>query len=173
MTDRAQIAAGTYVAAAGRRGRVDLVVTHGTVPSAAHPEHGQPVDGTPEVPAARFVEYAPTGTGTWAPTGARFAVPVAELAPAPPLRTREAKSLEEALGWAVVAEAEAGRTPPDPAALRAVYARGVKSYPGPGSTTLSAGQWALGRVDAFTATAAGFRPPGYRGDDDLLPGREN
>ena len=33
-------------------------------------------------------------------------------------------------------------------------------------------QWALGRVDAFAAAAAGVGPDGYHADDDLLPGDE-
>lgn len=162
----APLSTGAFVSLGGCKGRVDLVVTNGTVP-AAKSLTGHDVQGTAAAPAARVVEYGPSGTGTYAPTGHKFAAPAAAVHPIPPLRTREAKSLEEALAWAALAHGtQAGG--PDADTLRRVYTRGLKSHPGPAVTTLSAEQWALGRVDAFAATCAGLRPPGYHADDDLL-----
>lgn len=163
----AQVGEFVAVDAPELRGRVDLVVTAGTVPGALD-WAGEPVAGTKDHPAARVVLYAPTGRGTWTPTGDKLAVPAAALPRVAPLRTREVKSLDEALAMTL---AEHDDPPVDGAALRDVYQRGLDSWPGEQVTTLTAEQWALGRVDAFTATAAdpALRPAGYVGDDDLLP----
>ncbi len=164
-----KLSTGAFVSLGKRKGRVDLVVTNGTVPGAKLPS-GEEVTGTAKSPAARVVEYEAAGNGTWKSTGKKFASAVAKLKRIPPLRTRETKSLEEALAWACLAHLDEDTVAqPDVATLRRVYSRGVKSYPGGEATTLSAQQWALGRVDAFASTCAGLRPRGYHGDDDLLP----
>lgn len=162
---------GDFVVAGDRIGRVDLLITAGQVPAATPLGDGEAVTGTKEAPAARVVEYQPAGDGTWAATGTRFSCPADALARTAPLRTRQVKSLGEALSWAQASYPQAGTQPQLPAqTLMTVYERGVKSWPGTAATTLSAGQWGLGRVDAFAATWYGLRPAGYAGDDDLLPG---
>lgn len=168
------IATGSYVALGDRKGKVDLVVTTGTVPGATAAD-GTDVAATASSAAARVVEYEPAGNGTYKATGRKFAASVATLRRIPPLRTRETKSLEEGLAWTTLAHGDddLGPPPPPAAALRTVYGRGTKAWPGEHRTTLTAHQWALSRVDAFAATAAGMRPAGYTADDDLLPGGEH
>lgn len=166
---------GAFVLFGQRAGQVDLVVQSGTVPAAGHADTGDPVTGTKAAPAARVIELAPAGDGTWQPTGAKFAVTASALTRTAALRTRETKSLTEALAWARSGHGDPGLaslySPPPLDTLRQVYDRGVKSWPGSQVTTLSERSWALSRVDAFVATAAGVRPAGYFGDDDLLTAR--
>lgn len=163
------VSTGAFVAVGNRRGRVDMIITSGMVPGARHPDSGEPVQGSPSAPAARVVEYKPTGSGTFTSSGEKFAALVSRLKRIAPLRSRSTKTLGEALGWAL-AEHAAEQLSVGETSLRAVYERGVKSWPGAAVTTLDAHAWGLGRVDAFVATAAGLRPAGYHGDDDLLPG---
>jgi 2'-5' RNA ligase len=170
-----RMSTGAFVTLGNRKGRIDLIVTSGTVPGATSPT-GEPVEGSKGSPAARVVEYEPAGDGTFKATGKKFASTVAKLKRSAPLRTRSTKSLEEALAWAQVGHGDPDHDGPDhdgPApsadALRTVYERGVKSWPGQDVTALDAHQWGLGRVDGFVALLTGFRPDGYTGDDDLLP----
>lgn len=167
---------GTFVMFGRRAGQVDLVVQSGTVPGAGHADTGDPVTGTKAAPAARVVELTPAGDGTWRATGTKFAVTASALTRTAALRARETKSLTEALSWAQCGHGAPGflagpSSAPPLETLRQVYDRGVKSWPGSEVTTLSERSWALSRVDAFVATAAGVRPAGYFGDDDLLTAR--
>jgi hypothetical protein len=56
------------------------------------------------------------------------------------------------------------------AALDAVRSRGMRSWPGTGTTSLSRKAWAEARVDAFLTVVAGEEPADYCRDNDLLPG---
>jgi 2'-5' RNA ligase len=164
-----RMATGAFVALGNRKGRVDMIVSSGTVPGAKHPSSGEPVEGSKDSPAARVVIYEAAGNGTWKSTGKKFASSVAKLRRIPPLRTRGSKSLDEALAATLHHYDHVQIAFPGVGVLREVYARGVKSWPGIERTALTAEQWALGRVDAFAATCNGIRPEDYRGDDDLLP----
>lgn len=164
-----KLATGAFVALGGKKGRVDMVVTSGTVPGAKS-KSDEPVEGSKDSPAARVVLYEASGAGTWKSTGKKVAAKVATLKRIPPLRTREGKSLEENLAGMVIDFTEDGAgVTPSAATLRTVYQRGAASWPGEAKTLLTAEQWGLGRAEAFLATVAGARPEGYVGDDDLLP----
>jgi hypothetical protein len=58
---------------------------------------------------------------------------------------------------------------PDGAAVKVVYGRGLRSWPGADATVLSQTDWALGRARAFLATSSGQQMPGYVRDADMLP----
>jgi hypothetical protein len=92
----------------------------------------------------------------------------------------EAKELPAATaaGWAelvpMLAEFEAAHEDdpgviPSGRAVKTVFERGVRSWPGPAHTELSADEWGLGRTRAFLTVAAGGEVPGYEADRDLLP----
>lgn len=92
----------------------------------------------------------------------------------------EAKALEPATAtdWAalvpMLAEFEtqhedAPEIVPTGRAVKTVFERGARSWPGPSKTTLTRGESALARVDAFLTVAAGGEVPGYEADRDLLP----
>lgn len=147
------------------RGRVDLVVTKGAVP-------GFPtVTGTADTPAARVVLYE-RSAGQWTPTGVKVAVPAPALTVLDTVVTRGVDTADPAGALvALVADHEAaGLTPVPGDAVKAVYDRGVKAWPGPQVTVLTAQQWGLARAGAFLDVAAGKARPGYVGDRDLLPG---
>lgn len=164
-----KMATGAFVSLGGKKGRVDMVVSSGTVPGAKSPK-GEPVEGDKDSPAARVVLYEASGAGTWKATGKKVAAKVGTLKRIPPLRTREGKSLAESIAGMIVDFTEDVETaPPSADVLRTVYERGAQSWPGETKTLLSREQWGLGRAEAFLATVAGDRPTGYVGDDDLLP----
>lgn len=163
-----QMATGAFVQLGGKKGRVDMVVTSGTVPDAKS-SGGQPVEGSKDSPAARVVLYEATGAGTWKATKNKVASSIAKLKRIPPLRTRQGKSLEEDLAGLILDhDVYSGVQAPAAGTLRTVYERGAASWPGETKTLLTAQQWGLGRAEAFLATVAGDRPDGYVGDDDLL-----
>lgn len=168
------VSTGAYVTVGNVKGRVDLVVTSGDVPGATGSDD-KPVTGSKTNPAVRVVVFEPAGGGLYKATKRKIAVPASKVKRSAPLRTAEAKSLEEALVGMVLDHAETaeelGADVPGQDALTQVYERGVKSWPGEATTALTAEQWGLGRVEAFLATAVGMRPsPSYVHDDDLLPG---
>jgi 2'-5' RNA ligase len=163
-----KVSTGAFVSVGGKKGKVDLVVTSGVVPGAKSAK-GVPFDGSKEAPAARVVIYEAAGNGTWKSTGTKVAAAVSSLKRIPPLRTRESKSLAEALAGMVVDYADIGTAPPSVDVLETAYQRGVASWPGESKTALTAEQWGLGRTEALLSTMAGARPAGYVGDDDLIP----
>jgi N12 class adenine-specific DNA methylase len=168
------IAVGTYVSWNGGRGRVDLVVTNGKVPGVS-----EDVEGSKKSPAVRVTVWEKDGSGYKA-TGKKKGAMAATLKRIPPLQKAGKKSDPAGELVALVAEHEQkildGTLPEDARvsgiAVKTVFDRGVESWPGSDVTILSAQQWAVGRVKAFLATAAGDRVPHYRRDADLLPGAE-
>lgn len=155
-----KVTPGAYVALGGRRGRVDLVVAAGDVPGTTGPT----VTGTPAQPAARVVLYERAGAG-WAPTAARFAVPVGQLAPVAPLPVAAAKGLDVT---ATVEECHAAGLAVTAAAVKTVFGRGEAAWPGPDVTALSRDEWAASRLQAFLELTAGRHRGGYSRDRDLL-----
>jgi hypothetical protein len=167
------ITRGSYVKAGDKSGRVDLVVTNGKVPGVE-----SDVEGSTDNPAVRIVVYTESG-GKWRATGEKIAARVNSVSRIAPLMNRPAGKKDAGLAALVglqadhEAKADAEGWPPhakpDGATLVEVFERGTKSWPGEERTTLNAEDWAIGRVKAFLATAAGDRPEGYTRDDDLLP----
>lgn len=166
---------GTFVTFGDERGRVDLVVTNGTVPGV-----DGAAEGTKASPAARVVVYEKAENG-WKATARKVAAPVADLeriGALPGARTGK-KSVQDELAD-VRAEAEAladGRglgegVVPATTTLLEVYERGVKAWPGSDATELDVRAWALGRARAFCAKALGDDVEGYHRDDDLLSGAD-
>lgn len=146
------------------RGRVDLVVTKGAVPGFTG------ASCTVGVPAARVVLYHRSG-GQWVPTGTKVAVPAADLTVSHTLLPRPVLDDPAAALVGMVTDHEAAGLAPVPGdAVRVVYDRGVKAWPGAHVTVLTAQQWGLARAAAFLDVAAGKPRPGYVGDRDLLPG---
>lgn len=167
------ISRGSYVKVGSQQGRVDLVVTSGKVPGVE-----SDIEGSADNPALRIVVYTESG-GSWKATGKRLAARANSVTRVAPLANRPASKKDSGLAALVglqadhEARAEEKGWPehakPDGDTLKAVFERGTKSWPGETVTSLTPDQWALGRVKAFLATAAGERPSGYHRDDDLLP----
>lgn len=162
------IANGSYVAWDGGKGRVDLIVANGKVPGIK-----DDVEGTDKTPAARVVVLDDSGKAT----GEKLGMSVAKLRRIPPLRGGKAAAGDPgALVAALAAHEEKCEDMSLPTharvsgrAVKAVYDRGVKSWPGEHATTLTAEEWALGRVDHFIKAAAGQVAPVDAGNDtDLL-----
>jgi hypothetical protein len=159
-----EISVGSYVQWWGGRGRVDLLVTKGSIP-------GVPLGSHP--PAARIRVWERHG-GTWSPTGRRVAVPLGDLdVVPPPLPDADGADRLVAL---LAAHQEYVTTAGLPAtarptghAIKQVYLRGMNSWPGPDATALRQQEWALQRVHAFLTVAAGSDLDGYLRDLDLLP----
>jgi hypothetical protein len=153
-------------------GRVELVVDSGELP-------GVDGAGTKEAPVARVAVWRPDGGGGWSPAGLKAAVPVSELEVLPPIPSAPATSGMAALVGLLTAHeaaAEAKGLPrdavPSGRAVKAVYERGIGSWPGEQVTSVGAEDWALGRVKAFLEVAGGGPgPDGYTADRDLLPTR--
>jgi hypothetical protein len=165
------ITAGTFVASGGVKGRVDLVVTNGTVPGATGSDD-QPVEGSATAPAARVVVYDSAGAGVWKASSRKIASKVSGLRRTAPLRTGQAKSVDESVAAILVQYDGVGDGTvalPDAATVRQVFDRGAGAWPGEAKTLLTRDEWAMCRVEAFLHTVTGARPDGYRGDDDLLP----
>lgn len=95
----------------------------------------------------------------------------------------EAKNIRPAAtdGWATLVQMladhetaveEKGLEPwarPDGRAVKTVFERGMKSWPGEQATMLTREEWGLGRAEAFLALAGGVPVGGYIRDADLLP----
>lgn len=169
------IGRGSYVKWPGGQGRVDLVVTDGKVPGVDSDVTGSAAD-----PALRIVVYV-EADGQWKAGGDKVARRASSVARTAPLANRRAPQGKSAATFDTLADLLAdqqtrGRMQgwpdhalPDGGAVKAVYERGTKAWPGEARTTLTAERWAVERVKAFLATAAGDRPAGYSRDDDLLP----
>lgn len=148
------IASGSYVSWSGGKGRVDLVVTNGKVPGV-----DGDVEGSAKTPAARVVVWENDK-----PTRKKIAKSTHTLKRIPPIGGFAKKSLDPAEGligvWADYAEhCEAVGLPAHARvtgrAVKAVYDRGVRGWPGAAVTALSAEEWALGRVEHFIKAASG------------------
>lgn len=161
-----EITSGSYVSWDGGKGRVDLVVSTGKVPGVS-----EDVEGTEKSPAARVVVYEDDKA-----TSKKIGASTHTLRRIPPIRG--SKSLTHpsmALVDALAAHEEAVEVLglPEHArvsgkAMKAVYDRGIKSYPGSDLTTLDAAQWAYGRVEHFVKVATGDAGPTLGHDTDLL-----
>lgn len=149
-----EIATGSFVSWGGKKGRVDLIVTSGKVPGVT-----EDVEGTAKTPAARVVVYDGDGKATSEKVG----VSTATLKRIPPIMgsqkgPKKKKSLVEVLADHEAACEEKGL--PAHAALtgtavKTVYDRGIEQYPGEQRTSLTAEDWAYGRVEHFVKVAAG------------------
>jgi hypothetical protein len=168
---KAPVTSGTFVTYTHQPnvvGRVDLVVTSGTLPGTTIELKGTTAD-----PVARVTIWEPDGDG-YKPTEVKTAVPVAQLVPRPPLPATKAANTAAAL---VLAAAEheqqitEGTLPAhakvSAVSTKAAYERGMRSWPGESATTLTRAQWALGRAKTLLAVAAGETVEGFT-DTDLL-----
>jgi hypothetical protein len=160
---------GSFVQVGSLRGRVDLIVTNGKVPGV-----DGDVEGTTDSPAARVVVWEKDGSGYKA-SARKIGVSVARAKRIAPLQSSKAlAALErvEDLHMAHEALIEAKELPEratvGPDAVKVAFERGIRSWPGYDDAGCGPEDWGVGRVEAFLATAAGFRPDGYHRDDDLL-----
>lgn len=162
------ISNGSFVAWDGGEGRVDLVVTNGKVPGVS-----EDVEGTTKSPAARVVVYEDGKA-----TGKKIGASTHTLRRIAPIGSaRQKKSAHPGRLVSLLSEHEtkcAEMDLPSHAhvtgfALKAVYDRGVQAWPGHEVTTLTAQEWAIGRVEHFVKVAAGDVAPRAAGHDtDLL-----
>jgi hypothetical protein len=178
------IANGSFVQLGNIRGRVDLVVTNGSVPGV--PDDAK-AEGSAKSPAARVVVYERAGD-SWKATSRKIGASVYKLkkiAPLPGARALAKKSVQGALAdlrdeTEALADVRENAVVPEMATLLTVYERGVKAWPGRELTDLTPQEWALGRARAFCTKALGDTDDvaGYTRDDDLLaahpaePGQE-
>jgi hypothetical protein len=161
------ISSGSFVSWSGGKGRVDLVVKNGKVPGV-----DDDVEGTADSPAARVVVWEDRK-----PTRKKVAAKVATLKRIAPLTFGKEKKEPSVALMELVADHEQriadGELPAEAAVsgrtVKAVFDRGVQAWPGEAKTTLTAEQWAVGRVEAFLTVAGGGEVKGYRRDADLLP----
>lgn len=159
------VSTGSFVSWSGGKGRVDLLVTNGKVPGV----DGDDVEGSKKTPAARVVVWE-----DGKPTRKKIAKSTHTLRRIPPLDKPEKKDPLSALVATVAQHETMCDTLGLPehhritgTAVKSVYDRGVGAWPGPDRTTLSAQEWALGRVDHFVKVASGqMQRPGN--DVDLL-----
>jgi hypothetical protein len=165
------IAAGAFVAWGNQQGKVDLIVTNGKVPGVE-----QDITGTAAKPAARVIVHTPGPGGKLKSTGKKVGVSVSALKRSAPFAFGGKKDLDLTDPQAALVdvltgyyEAHDGQTPViDPLAVKAVYERGLESWPGE-HTDVPNEAWALGRTKAFLMVAAGGEVKGYDHDRDLLP----
>jgi hypothetical protein len=148
-----EITTGSFVSWSGGKGRVDLVVTKGTVPGV-----DDEVEATEESPAARVVVWKDGKA-----TREKVAASTHTLKRIAPLDGSEEKSNPvEALmvlGTNHAQYAEESSLPPSAnvgtVAMKSAYDRGLADWPGPGATTLSPTEWALGRAAHLCKAALG------------------
>lgn len=91
-----------------------------------------------------------------------------KTAPAARVRLADGRRVAATLADLTAVDAPAGPAVPD-SVVEAVRGRGLRSWPGPGETTLTQSMWAAARVKAFLAAVDGDQPAGYCRDRDLLP----
>jgi hypothetical protein len=164
------LAAGSFVTWKGGAGRIDVIVTTGTVPGV-----DGDVTGDVATPAARVTVWKKNDAGGWASTGKKVGLMVSALTRSAPLRG-ESKGAAALVGVLAAHEERVagaglpGYADPGARAVLTVYDRGGQAWPGETKTLLGRDGWALARVDAFLDLAAGDDSlPGYVGDLDLLP----
>lgn len=164
-TRKVTIAAGAYVSWSGGKGKVEMVVTNG----GKVPGVDTDMTGTKDAPACRVRKYEESD-GKWKATDTRVAVKASSLKTIPPLgKDSKSGAAGLVLLMSEYAESLEGKANPGANAVRTVYGRGLRAYPGQTKTLLGAEDWALGRARAFLEKCAGIDTPGYIGDDDLLP----
>lgn len=161
------ISNGTFVSWSGGKGRVDLVVSKGKVPGV----EGD-VEGTEKSPAARVVVWK-----DGKPTREKVAASTHTLKRIAPLNKTEAKTDPASVLVQTVAEQNVrcdalglpGYRRVTGQAVKAVFERGIGSWPGETKTVLSSTEWALGRVEHFVKVVNGEVPAERAGHDtDLL-----
>jgi hypothetical protein len=159
------IAAGAFVSGPFGKGKVEVVVTSGTVPGV-----DTDVEGTKAEPAVRVRVYEADGDD-WKATERRVAAKVGKLKTIPPLGAAKFGKKSGAAGL-VLLTAQAAQLPddqrPEAKAIRTAYQRGLNAYP-EGKAAISREEWALQRAEAFVQLCQGVGTQGYVGDDDLLP----
>lgn len=160
------ISNGSFVSWSGGKGRVDLIVTNGKVPGVE-----DDVEGTEKSPAARVVVYEDGKA-----SGKKIGASTHTLRRIPPISTPK-KGASPAALVQMLAEHESkcddlqlpAHTHVTGFAVKAVYDRGLDAYPGAEVTTMTAQEWAIGRVEHFVKVAAGdIAPNGAGNDTDLL-----
>lgn len=149
------ITTGSFVSWSNGKGRVDLVVTTGTVPGV----EGD-VEATSDSPAARVVIWE-----DGKPTKKKYAASTHTLRRIAPLDGDEKK--DDPTAALVALQADHERLSVDMGdghgievtvtgtAIKAAYDRGVLSWPGSGRTDLSPTQWGLGRAEHLCKAARG------------------
>lgn len=158
------IANGSFVSWGGKKGKVDLIVTNGSVPGV----EGD-VQGTAKTPAARVVIYEDDKATT-----KKVGVSTHTLKRIPPLgrsRPPGQKALVAILARHETACDATGA--PEYArvtgeAVKTVYDRGLDSYPGEAAVALDRPTWAIERVGYFVKVAAGEETEKPGNDADLL-----
>lgn len=153
--------AGSWVSGNFGTGKIDLVVSNGKVPGV-----DSDVEGTKDKPAARVRVYE-NGKAT----DKRVAALLSGLKSTFPQKPKSEK--KDGSAGLVLLVTEADDLPDDQRptadAIRTVYERGIRSWPGESKTALTPDAWGLGRARAFLEKAQGIGMEGYVGDDDLLP----
>lgn len=166
------IATGNFVSWSGGRGKVDMIVSNGKVPGV-----DSDVEGSKKTPAARVVVYEKDGDN-WKATSRRVAASTHTLKRIAPLTGGKSSPAGSATALIeLIAQHEerveydqlGGSARVTGAAVKAVYDRGVKAWPGEEKTVLTQEQWAEQRVAAFLSVAAGDVVEGYTRDLGLLP----
>jgi hypothetical protein len=162
-----EISTGSFVSWSGGKGRVDLVVTNGKVPGVE-----DDVEGTTKTPAARVVVWVDGKA-----TRRKIAKSTHTLKRIAPLNFGGKKTGDPTDIVTVLAEHETkceqmgapAYTRVTGRAVKAVYDRGITSWPGDDVTVLSPQEWATGRVQHFVKVAAGDVDVDEAGNDtDLL-----
>lgn len=146
------IGVGSWVSWGGKVGRVDLIVTDGTVPG-VEGDH----EGTKAKPVARVVEWAKSGL-----TKTKHAVPVSKLATTFP-RSSKKSAQEENLTTLIEQGLPLGV---EAKAVQTAYDRGMQSWPGFEHTPVKPAGWAAGRAAALVKAAQDPNAP--CNDRDLL-----
>jgi peptidoglycan hydrolase-like protein with peptidoglycan-binding domain/2'-5' RNA ligase len=158
-------AAGDLVSWSGGKGKVDLVVSTGKVPGV-----DSDIEGTKSEPVARISVYNADGK----PSGDKAAVKVSSLKKLPPFmfgggkKSTPAETLVSMLAEHHEHAADTDGTPASALAVKAVFERGLASWPG-AACGVERESWALGRTKAYLATVEGYAVPNYSADRDLLP----
>lgn len=131
-----KVAVGSWVSWGSNVGRVDLIVTDGTVPGV-----DGDVTGSKDKPAARIQVWK----------GGKFDGRVgAAVSTLKGTFPRSQKKAGETMDVILAAAQAAGI---DAAAVRSAYERGVRSWPGHEKTLLTAAGWGLGRADRLVKAA--------------------
>ena len=159
-----KITSGSFVSWSGGKGRVDLIVTTGTVPGVT----GEPVEATSDSPAARVVVWKDGKA-----TREKVAASTHTLKRIAPLDADEAKGDPAArlvaLQGAHERQVRSAGTPASGltgVAFKTAYDRGLRDWPGSDVTSVSPVEWALGRASHLAKAALGTAS--VTNDADLL-----
>lgn len=149
------IECGTHVEWEGKSGRVDLVVSSGAVPGV----EGE-VTGTADAPVARVIVGEE-----------KMAVPVADLTvaePEPEYKGEAAALVGLLAEHSRKAEGKGAAATLSPQSVQTAFERGLHEWPGADVTSLSADEWAVGRVAHLSKAALAPESVAETNDADLL-----